>query len=544
MLPSLSTLAIAPVKKTRTVQTPVGVGANAVEWWENHRLENHGWENHESFPYRPGEQGIQGITRRIWVAPSNQTNIEEARSKFGKRVINIMYPDYDFAEADEFAEADQPNYKFDVNIKYFNSVAMMLLRRPVFHTKMTMMLLDNRMLLQEVATTLQQIPMSYEEVANKLFANLETDCETPLKCCTNTHKLTFTDLQPEILAQIFAGSVRTHRKPCERVKEICEHFKEKNRSMTELCNDEIFYDMLNSTLGWHKHKPSDHTSTDWFHKYCELYQTYGNVFWCRYEHGVLPVTPDDIGLEDCEQLLLDSVSSVYIETFYSQFFISIANRIDDLINDYFGKIKETMNKDNFRWDSDDNLMYAVGCYGNLPAFEDLKDADEQLNVLRNAMVEMPENEGKTHMMPLGLYRLIYHSRKLVDILLKHSQVQVFDDDTQKKIKAMFYEVSFLNEESLQERESCLLDQEAGDNKLTNDDYPTETFEFMRYLMVAWTHLPCLAQFLYYKPDDTDGDFMSAGTTLNEFGYFRRRKPNEFGFWIHDADTSRSCGNEE
>eukprot|EP00966_Prymnesium_polylepis_P281402 6502429-Prymnesium_polylepis.1 len=345
---------------------------------------------------------------------------------------------------------------------------------------MTMMLLDNRMLLQEVATTLQQIPMSYKEVANKLFANLNTDCETPLKRGTNTHKLTLTDLQPEILAQIFAGSVRTHRKPCERVKEICEHFKEQNHSMTELCNDEIFYDMLNSTLGWHKHKPSGHTSTDWFRKYCELYQTYGNVFWCRYEHGVLPVTLGDIGLEDCEQSLLDSVSNVYIDTFYSQFFISIANRIDDLINDYFGKIKETMNKNPHSWDGDDNLMYAVGCYGNVGAFEDLLDADGQLNVLRNvlrnAMVEMPKNDKNKHKMPkmpLGLYRLIYYSRELVDILLKHSQVQVFDDDTQKKIKAMFYEVSYLNEEDLQKRESCLLDCEAGDNIVNNDTYPTE-----------------------------------------------------------------------
>eukprot|EP00966_Prymnesium_polylepis_P090679 2099779-Prymnesium_polylepis.1 len=204
-------------------------------------------------------------------------------------------------------------------------------------------------------------------------------------------------------------SVLVDHKPCQRIKELCKNFSHTNHAFYDLCdgNDSALYDMLNRELGWYGEWDGESHS----HK-----ERVGNKPMV-YEHGILPVTVNDIGLSEEDEWLLNALSNVYIKAFFPNFYASVADRIEERINDHFGKILKTLDGgDSGSWEDDPNLMYAVGCYNNVPVLEDLMAKDQNLYVLRNATKAMPTNDD----MPLGFYKMIYYSKQLADILRKHS----------------------------------------------------------------------------------------------------------------------------
>eukprot|EP00966_Prymnesium_polylepis_P278823 6441121-Prymnesium_polylepis.1 len=75
----------------------------------------------------------------------------------------------------------------------------------------------------------------------------------------------------------------------------------------------------------------------------------------------------------------------------------------------------------------------------------------------------------------------------------------------------------------------------------NDRYPYSTFEFMKYLMATWLHLPCLSIYIFDAGDYEQG--VTSGNDMLQFGFFRLREGNETGI-INGGDentiTSQTC----
>eukprot|EP00966_Prymnesium_polylepis_P257654 5952409-Prymnesium_polylepis.1 len=177
----------------------------------------------------------------------------------------------------------------------------MLLAHPESHDKITKMLLAERVLLTNTTELLLAAPEAHDEIANRLLKNDTSHSDNPSKRGTNTHQLDLTRLDPDIFTRIMTEAVLATHDPSQRVKEICKSFSQKNRAFLDLCHtDSALYDMLNRKLGWygesnsHKERAGEQPVV-WFLECCRLYKTYGEKYWCRYEHGK-PVTVKDIGL--------------------------------------------------------------------------------------------------------------------------------------------------------------------------------------------------------------------------------------------------------
>eukprot|EP00966_Prymnesium_polylepis_P245281 5674186-Prymnesium_polylepis.2 len=81
----------------------------------------------------------------------------------------------------------------------------------------------------------------------------------------------------------------------------------------------------------------------------------------------------------------------------------------------------------------------------------------------------------------------------------------------------------------------------GTNNINNDCYPASTFEFMKYLMATWLHLPCLSNYVFDTGDYDQG--FADGNDLQFLGYFRSRANGEKGIF-NPAEDEEECDLEE
>jgi hypothetical protein len=337
----------------------------------------------------------------------------------------------------------------------------------------------------------------------------------PLQRLVGTLALDNLDLDP--LVSIMADVVLMSVDPCKRIADICLIAKR----YSYLCDsDNGLYDQLNKKLGWYGEWGSldniegypNHAFKDWFMLCCDLYATYGAVYWYKELNGLGPVTLEDIeSIQTFGEWLLNAIAESYKP------YAKVADEIEKLIEHHIDGILDKIEKyddatDLVRDDWYASLTYAVGAFGNGERFSPCALLEAE-RVLTNAMQTKPDSND----MPKAFYTIIYNSKELVKILRTHSPTEI-KNDYSDRIQKLFFEASMREDDK-----SLFMD--AGMNKITRHDFPEYTFAFIRELLITWLYLPELEEYVFDQGDDPariDND------AKQWWGFFRLRKSGEQG----------------
>jgi len=361
---------------------------------------------------------------------------------------------------------------------------------------------------------------------------------------------TLTDLPLEILEKIFTYETLADPDPCKRVNDLLEALSKNNHQIEKLFEDEsALYNMLNRGLGWYGEYNSTTMSysheasarllsqpVDWFRQCCDLYKELWEAkYWCRREHGITnAVTIVELAkyqfFTDAEWLL-KPFTKLFAKAVSSNIYNFVIDSIELRIEEHFAFYTNFIEKRD-EWDTDEDLMWAVGCYKNRDRWLTLIEEDPQLNVLRNAMEVMPEDDT----LPLDFYRMIHHSKKLVALIRKCSEVKYDNDyDTIEAFLRLHVEIDGLFQEVVQpfsESEfSIFYDGRIGHNRISLEQDGTNapaqefalaanSYDFMKFLMATWTYLPFLDDYVFELP------WTREYSRKKTFGWFRQRSTDE------------------
>jgi hypothetical protein len=362
---------------------------------------------------------------------------------------------------------------------------------------------------------------------------------------------TLTDLPLDILEKIFTFEMLADPDPCKRVNDLLEGLSKNNHQIVKLFESEsALYNMLNEGLGWygeyneetksysHKARATllQESPVVWFGRCCVLYQKlWEQKYWCRREHGIteaVTIYELDKYFPDAEWLL-KPFTKLFAKAVSSNIYNLVIDSIELRIEEHFDNFNIRERTDEWKaeeWDTNEDLMWAVGCYKNRDRWRKLIQEDPQLNVLRNAMEVMPEDVS----LPLDFYRMIHHSKKLVALIRKCSEVEYDnDEETIEAFLRLHAEIDCLFQEVVQpfSEFSIFYDGQIGHNMISLEQDGTNapaqefalaanSYDFMKFLMATWTYLPFLDDYVFELP------WTQEDSHKKKFGWFRQRSTDE------------------
>eukprot|EP00966_Prymnesium_polylepis_P336435 7391574-Prymnesium_polylepis.2 len=196
---------------------------------------------------------------------------------------------------------------------------------------------------------------------------------------------TLTDLPLDILEKIFTFEMLADPDPCKRVNDLLEGLSKNNHQIVKLFESEsALYNMLNEGLGWygeyneetksysHKARATclQESPVVWFRRCCVLYQKlWERKYWCRREHGITEaVTIYELDkhqyFPDAEWLL-KPFTKLFAKAVSSNIYNLVIDSIELRIEEHFADFRERTDEWKAEeWDTNEDLMWAVGCYKN------------------------------------------------------------------------------------------------------------------------------------------------------------------------------------